>query len=117
MRKEINLSGKLIFNDDGEFVIQTKDGIYNITTVLDYIYKDASVRYIHCKIMKLAKILFNEEGLLYKRLDSDGLNSYFVCGVNLDKTLFDLVDKDLEIKIKFETTAGERYGQTRATTI
>jgi len=100
---DINAIGKLEYNDDCEFELHMDNGvIINITNILDDIYSPTSLKdsQVWVKIMKGEVILFDEDGALTRRVDKDGIESYFICGNNLDLEMFDHTEEFLEIVIK-----------------
>jgi hypothetical protein len=96
----MELYGKLIMNDDGEFELDTEREIINISKLLDGIYNTGSKPQIYIKIEKFGRLLFEEDGLLVKKKDEQNVESYFICGMNLSKLLFYETDEALEVVIK-----------------
>lgn len=118
MTKKIQtINGILKYNDDGQYEIHNSNRCFNLSQLLDKIYYSDTSNYINLCIMDGCKVLFNEDGNLYKNKDSDGIYSYFILGNNLEKTLFDNTDKKLEFTLYAETIGEKGYGQffTRTT--
>lgn len=96
------LNGKLQMTDDeaGEFEIVTETGTVNVSSILDNIF-DSSLRpQIYIKVMRGNALIFEEDGLVTFCRDKQGVDSFFVCGLNLDKVLWDNTENNLEICIK-----------------
>ena len=103
-------TGRLIYNDSGEFELHSEDNnnqIINITRILDKAYSPQLKSQIHIKIMKGCRVLFDEDSILYKKIDEDGLDSYYVCGNNLDLLMFNHTDELLEITIDIKKGNGK----------
>jgi hypothetical protein len=102
MNKTFN--GKLIMNDDGQFELETyDDGVVNITKILDGIYSPTSLKdsQVYVKVNRgNGGILFEEDGGLVKKIDKDGVNSYHICGNNIDLLMFNHTEEALEITIE-----------------
>ena len=99
INKIITYSGKLIYNDSGEYILLSPTQTINITTILKKTYcwhhNDISIR-----VLKGCKIYFQEEGHLLKILDSKyGISSYHINGLDLENVLFNLVDDYIDIEI------------------
>lgn len=99
-------TGYLVYNDEAEFeihrILNGAKKVDNITCILDEAYCpdiDSKVL-VHTKIMKDGKLLFDEDGRLEKKIDKDGILSYFICGNNLDYLLFYNTDEFLDISIR-----------------
>ena len=103
----MNLYGQLIYNDNAEFELEDETGIINISNLLDGIYNAKQQAYI--RITKGSSLLFEEDGAIIKKQDSDGIVSNFVCGNNLDLLLFNNTDEVLQIIIKKR----RKYGNER----
>lgn len=94
---KIKASGKLIYNDDGEYVVDK----LNISQLLDNVYLSNNKSVIF-KIMEGCKILFDEAGNLRRKPDQDRINSYHICGLSIERELFYDVGKNLDIEIVAE---------------
>jgi len=92
-------SGKLTYNQDGDYILSSPIQTINISTILKKIYCWYSNQ-IDIRIMKGCKILYNEQdGRLLKKLDKYGLDSYHVNGLDLEDVLFHSVGLDIDIEI------------------
>lgn len=94
--------GRLDIEDNGDFILYQEDNsVVNITNILSEIYccgeKDSLV---YLKISKGCSTLYEEDGKIIKKIDSDGIISNFICGDNLDYCLFYNTGEILEITIK-----------------
>lgn len=106
---KIIISGKLIYDDNAEYQLISPTGTVNISTFLDKVY-NSNNQYIKIKIMNCCKLIFEEQGKLLKKLDQFGINCYHINSCNVDYTLFQEVDNDIEITIFAETIRqGDRY--------
>lgn len=96
------LNGKLQMTDDqtGEFEIVTETGSFNVSKILDGIFESGLRPQVYVKVMEGSSLLLEEEGGLFRHIDSQKIESYFVCGINLSKFLFDSTDRVLELVIK-----------------
>ena len=96
------LNGKLQMTDDdtGEFEILTETGVVNVSKILDDIHKSGLRPQVEIKVMCGDKMLFDEQGGLFSHKDEQKVDSYFVCGLNLSKLLWDNTEEFLEITIK-----------------
>lgn len=103
--------GKLKYNDDGYYEIHNERGKFNFSKLLDKVYYSPKSYYINLCIMEGCKIIFNEDGGLYKRIDNDGINSYYILGDNLEEKLFNNTEKNLYFIIDTEAVGGKDYGQ------
>ena len=99
--------GQLIMNDDGEFELEDETGIINISNLLDGIH--SAKEQIYIRITKGSSLLFEEDGSIIRKQDSDGILSNFVCGNNLDLLLFNNTDEILQIVIRKR----RKYGNER----
>ncbi len=105
--KTYTYNGKLIYNDLGEFELQFskkgKEGIVNISKLLDQIYySDNNVARVKVSIStsKGLKIIFNEEGyLIKKKIIPPKLMSYHINSYDLETKLFDNTGNYVEIEI------------------
>lgn len=98
----MQLSGRLFIdqdNDNGEFELENETGIVNISQLLDGIYSSQN-KLIYVEIIKDGSILFQEDGGLTKKIDKDGINSFHICGMNLDLVLFNNTGEYLDITIQ-----------------
>jgi len=92
-------SGKLIYDQDNNYILHSPTQVTNITTILKKIYCWYSNE-INIRILKGCKILFNEHGRLLTKLDSKyGISSYHVNGLDLECVMFFNVGEDLYIEI------------------
>ena len=95
----MELYGTLDMNDDGEFELENETGFINISKLLDGIYNSQN-KLIYVEIIKDGSILFQEDGGLCKKIDKDGINSFHICGMNLDLVLFNNTNEYLDITIQ-----------------
>lgn len=99
------LNGKLQMTDDqtGEFEIVTEYGkVINVSRILDNIFESTLRPQVYVKIMRGNSLIFEESGGLLLNRDEQKVESYFVCGLNLSKTLWNNTNEYLEIIIKQE---------------
>jgi hypothetical protein len=107
-------SGKLIYDDDGNYLICPKGRKeFNLSKALRTVYYHQSNNHINIKISDGCKVLFYEDGILYKKRDQYQLYSYFVNGKNLEEVLFFSTDKDIEIALFAEALEEIAYGNDR----
>ena len=99
--------GQLIYNDNAEFELEDETGIINISNLLDGIH--SAKEQIYIRITKGSSLLFEEDGSIIRKQDSDGILSNFVCGNNLDLLLFNNTDEVLQIVIRKR----RKYGNER----
>ncbi len=105
----IDLTGKLVYNDDGKYELHTAEGIFCLTDILtEAYYSDVSNR-VNLRIMEGSKILFQEDSNIYRKTNDYGIYSYYITGSDLETKLFDNTDKTVEVKLFAE--AVEDYGQ------
>ena len=104
-KKEI--TGVLSYDQNAEYII----GTFNLSKLLSKIYYSFTSNQINIRISDGCKILFNEDGMLYKRKSQYGTYDYFVSGSCLDDTLFDNCGKDLEVIIESKAL-GDTYEKT-----
>lgn len=98
----MELYGLLDINDFGQFILKNVDsGVINVTGILDEIYNPDSLKdsQVEVKVFKGDKLLFDEDGALVKKIDTDGINSYHICGNNLDLLLSNYTEENLAIDI------------------
>ena len=97
---QMNLCGRLEYNDDAEFEIDDYDSIkiINISKILESIYNSED-KCTYVKISKGGLIIFEEDGGLVKKIDNQGVLSFFICGVNLDLILFNNTNEIVEFTI------------------
>ncbi len=96
----INILGKLDMDDNGEFIVYIEDNqIINITNILDDIFTSQLRPQVYVKLMRGSVIIFEEDGQLVKNIDKDKVDSFYICGENLDYKLFYNTDEILEISI------------------
>lgn len=112
--KSFSGAGILKYNDIADFELHMDDGkVVNITGILDEAYGDNIL--VYAKVVRVLEgvILFEEDGKLCKKLDSDGIMSYHICGMNLDHLLFyntdDIIDITLEVKVR--NRERKKYGE------
>lgn len=105
------LNGKLQMTDDqtGEFEIVTENGVFNVSNILDNIFESGLRPQVYVRIMEGTKLLLEEEGGLFLHMDEQKVESYFICGINLSKILFDSTDKVLELVIR-QRGNNSKYG-------
>ena len=99
IRNIITYSGKLIYNDSGDYILLSPTLSVNISTILKkticWHHNDTNLR-----ILKGCKIYYQEEGHLIKKLDDKyGISSYHINGLDLENVLFHLVGEYLDIEI------------------
>ncbi|HHX69728.1 MAG TPA: hypothetical protein GX708_16990 [Gallicola sp.] len=105
--KTYTYNGRLVYNDFGQFELQFskkgKEGIVNISKLLDQIYySDNNVARVKVSIStsKGLKIIFNEEGyLIRKKIIQPKLMSYHINSYDLETKLFDNTGNYVEIEI------------------
>ena len=79
----------------------TEDGIgVNVSRILNNIFESSLRPQVYIRICKGTSLIMEEDGGLFLNMDKQKVNSFFVCGVNLSKILFDNTDQFLEIEIK-----------------
>jgi hypothetical protein len=77
----------------------SRSGATNISEKLLTIFNNKK-KHIGITIMNATKILFDEDGILYKKLViKPAIEDYFVSGLDLTEALFNAVGLDLEIVI------------------
>lgn len=121
--KTILHSGKLIYNDYGEYEIQFskngKEGIANISKLLDQIYySDNNVARVKLCIStsKGLKTIFNEEGYLIKKvIFKPKLASYHINSYDLETKLFNNTGNYVEVEIFAETLLEKERTQKHET--
>lgn len=97
----MELYGILDMDDNGEFIVHIEDNqIINITKVLEDIFTSQLVPQVYVKLIKNNIIIFEEDGRIIKNIDKDGINSFYICGENLDYKLFYNTGENIEIIIK-----------------
>jgi hypothetical protein len=106
MSKQVHTyTGKLIYDDFGLYqLILSPTNIVNISSLLDLIYHTDS--YLELKIMSGSKTLFNEQGSLIIKKDTEGIFGYHINGENLDKVLFYNTNNQLDIEIYSKALEG-----------
>ncbi len=103
------MNGKLKYNDLGEYELCSEDRVYNISKFLNDVYYSKPPYHIDVCILDGCKIIFNEDGVLYKRKDKHGLYTYCVLGLDLEDVLFKNVNKFLEFTLYSQTLKGHSY--------
>ena len=96
-------NGKLQMTDDqsGDFEIVKDSGdAINVSKILDNIFESGLRPQVYIKISKGTSLIMEEDGGLFLNIDNQKVNSFFVCGINLSKILFDNTEQFLEIQIK-----------------
>jgi len=97
----MELYGMLDMDDNGEFIIYIEDNqIINITNILENIFTSQLVPQVYVKLIKNNIIIFEEDGLITKNIDKDGINSFYICGENLDYKLFYNTGEKIEFIVK-----------------
>jgi len=99
--KQKDINGKLIFDDNGDYIIisPTTKSTINISDIL-YNICYSSNNQIEIKIMKGCKILFNESGRLLNKINKqNGLLSYHVNSEDLESVLFYNTEDFIDIEI------------------
>jgi len=97
----INILGKLDMDDNGEFIVHIEDNhTINITNILMDIFTSQLVPQVYVKLIKNNIIVFEEDGQLVKNIDRDGVDSFYICGENLDYKLFYNTGENIEIIVK-----------------
>ena len=105
--KTYTYNGRLVYNDFGQFELQFskkgKEGIVNISKLLDQIYyADNNIARVKVSIStsKGLKTIFNEEGyLIKKKIIQPKLVSYHINSYDLETKLFDNTGNYVEIEI------------------
>jgi hypothetical protein len=88
------ISGILTYDDSGNYVV----GNVNFSSILDKIYY-ANNNHLDIKIYEGNKILYIENGNLYRRKADDiDIYDYHICGNNLENVLFNSVGKFVTIE-------------------
>lgn len=116
-------NGKLIYNDFGQFELQFskkgKEGIINISKLLDQIYySDNNVARVRVSIStsKGLKTIFNEEGYLIKKvIIKPKLASYHINSYDLETKLFNNTGNYVEVEILAETLLEKERTQKHET--
>ena len=101
--KSINQTGLLLtYNDHAEFELHNEKGFLNITKILDESYNSEENILVYMNVMKVGsdRSIFEEDGGLTKKVDTDNILSYHICGNNLDHVLFYNTDEILDIEMK-----------------
>ena len=106
----MDLNGLLTMNDDGQFELENETGIINISDLLDNIFESGLKPQVYVRIMKDGKLIFEESGGLFLNVDEQRVESFFVCGLNLSKTLFYSTDEYLDITIRQQKGTNKVYG-------
>lgn len=91
---------QMVDDESGDFEIVTENGAINVSKLLDGIFESGLRPQVYIKIMRSESLLLEEEGGLFLNKDKQGVDSYFVCGLNLSKLLWDNTEECLEITIK-----------------
>lgn len=103
--------GKLVYNDDGDYEIHLEDGcIFNLSKALRTVYYHQENNHINIEIMNGNKVLFNEDGVLYKMRDQHQLYSYFISSTNLEEVLFFNTNENIEVTLFAEALEEKRHG-------
>lgn len=108
--KTYTYNGRLVYNDFGEFELQFsekgKEGIINISKLLDQIYyADNNIARVKVSIStpKGLKTIFNEEGyLIKKKIIPPKLMSYHINSYDLETKLFDNTGNYVEVEMTAE---------------
>lgn len=99
MKIKNNFNGILEYNDDAEYTV----GSTNLSQILDDIYYSKN-NIINIKIYEGSKTLFAEEGYLTRRKsDVADIYSYHVSSFGLEDTLFDAVDKYIDVEVTYDS--------------
>ena len=104
------LNGKLQMTDDqtGEFEILTDSGdAINVSRIINNLFESSLRPQVYIKISCGTSLLFEEDGLITFCTDNQKVESFWVCGVNLSKILWDNTDKFLELIIKQRKQKGK----------
>jgi len=119
-KNSITHSGRLVYNQDANYELQSPTGIVNISEILDRIHTSSN-KYIEIKIMNCCKLIFEEKGNLmkYKSYDA-GVVDYHINGNCLgDVLFFNTGENFLDIAIFAETLNGTgdkySYGKQQTT--
>jgi len=103
--------GKLVYDDNGNYLIYPKGRkAFNLSEALRVVYYHQMNNHIHIKILDRCKILFDEDGVLYKKRDKHQLYSYFINDNNLENVLFFSTEKELEVVLFAEALEEIAYG-------
>lgn len=97
----MEFTGKLIYNDDGDYEIHNENKVFYLTDALNEIYY-ADNNHLSLRITCGDKLLFYEDSTIYKKTNKQGFYSYFICGADLEDTLFDNTDKIVNVTITAE---------------
>ena len=99
----MNLSGRLFIdedNDKGEFELETETDVVNISQLLDGVYSSRLKPQVYIRVEKNGSLLMEEDGGIFLNIDEQKVESYFVCGINLSKLLWDNTGEYLDITIQ-----------------
>lgn len=99
----MQLYGRLFIdedNDNGEFELETETGIVNISQLLDGIYTSRLKPQIYIRIEKSGSLLMEEDGGIFYHIDEQKVESFWVCGINLSRLLWDNTGEYLDITIQ-----------------
>lgn len=102
---DYKLNGKLQMTDDqtGEFELVIEDSSsFNISKILNDIFEASLRPQVYVRVSRCGRLLFEESGGLFLNIDKQKVESFFICGLNLSKLLWDNTDEFLEIIIKKE---------------
>ena len=121
--KTYTYNGKLIYNDFGQFELQFskkgKEGIVNISKILDQIYyadNNVARAKVSMSTSKGLKTIFNEEGyLIRKKIIQPKLMSYHINSYDLETKLFDNTGNYVEIEITAEVLQDRERTQKNET--
>lgn len=118
-RNTITYSGRLTYNQDAEYELDSFTSIINISKILDSIL-DSNSKYIEIKVMNGCKLLCEEQGNLMKyKSYSTGVVDYHINGCCLGDILFDNTESYIDIEIyvpKIALEIGDRYSYGREQT-
>lgn len=95
----MDFTGKLIYNDDGDYEIHGKNKIFYLTGALNEVYYYTDNNHLSLRITCGDKLLFYEDSTIYKKVNEHKLYSYFICGADLEDALFNNTDKTVDVTI------------------
>ena len=82
-------SGRLVYDDDANYIIYSDDGgVFNLSNALSTIYYHPENNHICIKVMNGSRVLFDEDGVLYKKAIGKHFYSYHVSSEDLETVLF-----------------------------
>ncbi len=99
--KGMIFTGKLVYNDDGNYELHNDEGIFYLTDALNEIYYSRN-NHLSLRIANGNKLLFNEDSTIYKKINKYGIYSFYICGADLETVLFNNTDEIVDVVIMAE---------------